>query len=233
MWSANRKFANCHICGRFRKSKSASPQLCGFAICETYLQTARLWPIYVNRRIARIFSYQRNTINCLESIIEFLVRHTVIFSLSRIPLFISFSSFKILTVYSCDHKFASKLFTVVCTIRYTATQFMVHLHTRLTNYEWMQHIRFGFGVCKTYFVYVKVSICTYCVKYCTTYRVLMLAYKFREAIIRSIVGFDLTDCPVVRALHAVVVLGSLARKTERCAPSPAPSYNCLNASRRD
>ncbi len=56
-WSANRKPANCHICGRpTNPRKKLSTQICGFEICGTYLRTAYLcifgvrWnenPIYV------------------------------------------------------------------------------------------------------------------------------------------------------------------------------------------
>jgi hypothetical protein len=36
IWSTNRKFAKCHICGRCENLKSyLGPQICGFVNCET------------------------------------------------------------------------------------------------------------------------------------------------------------------------------------------------------
>ncbi len=117
--SENRKFANCHISGKFRKSGTFSfAKSTTVGICDLRNLFADRPPVtllYVYRSIARIFSHHCNTINCLKSIISGASpTKTVLFSLSRIPLFIRFSSFKILTVYSWNHKFASKLFTVVC-----------------------------------------------------------------------------------------------------------------------
>ncbi len=43
IWSANRKSANCHNCGRSTNlNKNFSTQSCGFAICGTYLRAAHL-----------------------------------------------------------------------------------------------------------------------------------------------------------------------------------------------
>ncbi len=39
--SANRKSAKCHSCGRSAITNFFSPQICGFAICGTYLRTVQ------------------------------------------------------------------------------------------------------------------------------------------------------------------------------------------------
>ncbi len=40
--STNRKSAKCHICGRSTDPTNyLSPQICGFAICVSYLRTAQ------------------------------------------------------------------------------------------------------------------------------------------------------------------------------------------------
>ncbi len=54
---ANRNSANCRIYGRSANLTNLSPQVSGFAICETYFATTNLWLPLELVRARRYFSY--------------------------------------------------------------------------------------------------------------------------------------------------------------------------------
>jgi hypothetical protein len=57
--SANSKSAKCHIFGR-SATNYLSPQICGFATHENYLQTAHLWDGYTVLKSIEITEVPKN-----------------------------------------------------------------------------------------------------------------------------------------------------------------------------
>ncbi len=61
---ANHKSAKCHIRGRSaNRTNYLGPQICGFAICGTYLRTVHLWYSYVRALFLWLLFYYYLAVN--------------------------------------------------------------------------------------------------------------------------------------------------------------------------
>ncbi len=59
IWFANHKFANCHICGTSANLwRILSPEICGFAVCGTWVRTAPMFRTLPSRESGRKINYR-------------------------------------------------------------------------------------------------------------------------------------------------------------------------------